>query len=215
MGLVFYNSEEIDNPWNHESCKIELPLKELDQQTVTHLGELASGRREVKWSTRVVDDDNKSHLDLGLWCCTSMFSKDSSPAEKNARKGIYILTCNDSLVGGSFGEGVKAEKKQKTAEDECVQRVKDSVEKGILVDVWPLNDADSVADDVEMPPQFKPNDFFKRFLEASIADLGEDSILAASKEEEIDERLHGKRSSCVQGLDRVLHALSSRPWVTQ
>ena len=194
MGLVFYNCEVTDNPWNHTSCRIELPLKELDQQTVTHLGELASGQRRVKPHSKVVDDDNKSHLDLALWCCTSMFNES---AETNARKGIYILTCNDSLVGDSFGAGARAKKHQEMAEDECVQRVKDSVEKRILVDVWPLNDALSVVDDIDMPPTFKPKDFFKRFLEASISDLGEDSILAANKDEEIEERLSGKRSSCV------------------
>jgi hypothetical protein len=189
VGVVFFNSEVTDNPWNHASCKIQLPLKELDQEIVTHLQELADGRRQAKPNAKMVDDDEKSHLDLALWCCTSIFNES---AVKNARKAIYILTCNDSLVGESFAGG-KADKKQKTAEDECVQRVKDSVEKGILIDVWPLNDAESAVDDGDMPRTFQATGFWKRFLEASIADISEESILAATKDEEIEERLSGKR----------------------
>lgn len=195
VGVVFFNSEVTDNPWNHSSCKIQLPLKELDQDTVTHLEDLAHGRRQAKPHAKMVDDDEKSHLDLALWCCTSIFNES---AVTKARKAIYILTCNDDLVGESFAGSSKADRKQKTAEDECVQRVKDSVEKGILIDVWPLNDAESAVDDGDMPNTFQATDFWKRFLEASIADISEESILAATKDEEIEERLSGKRYACAR-----------------
>lgn len=44
---------------------------------------------------------------------------------------------------------------------QCLQRVKDSVEKGILIDVWPLFDADSLVEDGPMPTAFKSTPFFE------------------------------------------------------
>jgi hypothetical protein len=101
---------------------------------------------------------DRSHLDLALWCCTNIFN---DSLEKNARKGIYILTCNDDILGDSFS-GARADKKKETATDQCLQRVKDSVEKGILIDVWPLQDADSLVDDGPMPPAFKSSPFYQK-----------------------------------------------------
>jgi hypothetical protein len=43
-----------------------------------------------------------------------------------------------------------------------LQKVKDCVEQGIIIDVWPLSDADSLVDDGPMPPKFKPTAFFEQ-----------------------------------------------------
>jgi len=44
---------------------------------------------------------------------------------------------------------------------QCLQRVKDSSEKGILIDVWPLYDAISLVQDGPMPTHFQCTPFFK------------------------------------------------------
>ena len=44
----------------------------------------------------------------------------------------------------------------------CLQKVKDCVEQGITIDVWPLHDAHSLTDDAPMPPKFKSTTFFQK-----------------------------------------------------
>ena len=161
---------------NHDSCNIALPLKELDAEALN----------ELRHAARVGDEDN-AHLHLALWTASTM-CRDSS--ERNAKRGTYIFTCSNDIVSGISGP--RAESRKRDAEAKCLQKVKDCVEQGMLIDLWPLSDADSRADDDDDddddggPSKFFPSDFFRQLLQESI---DEDGIMAETKEEEIEDRL--------------------------
>ena len=204
VGLVLFNSRDTDNEWNHESCKVALPLNELDEGAIAHLQDIINGTRKAHAQHKLVDDNDKSHLHLGIWCCEDLFSH--SPEKNAARRGIYIMTCSDDIVGDSFaGQPEKtAEKRSNAVEQGCKDKVKNVVEKNILVDVWPLNDAVEAVDEDKSLPVFSPDGFFQKVLDLSI---DEDAITAEDKASEIQERLgRGEGSRTLSDLGKDIEA---------
>ena len=167
---------ERSSPFVGVACKVELPLKQLNHDAIAHLQDIINGTRKAHAQHKLVDDNDKSHLHLGIWCCEDLFSH--SPEKNAARRGIYIMTCSDDIVGDSFaGQPEKtAEKRSNAVEQGCKDKVKNVVEKNILVDVWPLNDAVEAVDEDKSLPEFSPDGFFQKVLDLSI---DEDAITTA------------------------------------